>query len=288
MLQANPKLTPNLVKAILQYTAQRYHYDALTQGAGFVNAHGAVELSRYFARARAGDRYPSSWQWSKRINWGNHRLKGGVIKPNGNAWKLSTLWGAAESADDENIVWGTQCDGDCENIVWGTLDDIENIVWGTLDDAENIVWGTFGDDENIVWGTLDDIENIVWGTTCGGDDCENIVWGTTMDLENIVWGTTMDLENIVWGTTNGLLNGLIWGSAAEGEDVTWGSSGEDAETFDAPNADPVVYDDVPLDDLFGLLPPPVTAPPPPPPPATGGGLITTLTNTLGGILGGGL
>ncbi len=36
MLQANPTLTPNAVKAILQYTAQVYPgYDALTQGAGF-------------------------------------------------------------------------------------------------------------------------------------------------------------------------------------------------------------------------------------------------------------
>ena len=32
MIQANPKLTPNLVKAIIEYTAQDYHYDALTRG----------------------------------------------------------------------------------------------------------------------------------------------------------------------------------------------------------------------------------------------------------------
>jgi serine protease AprX len=283
MMQANPKLTPNLVKAVLQYTAQRYNYDALTQGAGFINAHGAVQLARYFGRARAGDAYPDSWQWSKRINWGSRRLKGGVIKPNGNAWKLNTTWGAVATADDENIVWGTLCGDDCENIVWGTLDDVENIVWGTFDDAENIVWGTHENDENIVWGTLDDVENIVWGTTCDGDDCENIVWGTSMDLENIVWGTSLALENIVWGTTNGLLNGIIWGTAADGEDVTWGSSGDDAEIFDAPNADPVVYDDVPLDELFGLLPPQPVAPAPAPITQP----VTTVVNTVGGILGGG-
>ena len=28
MIQANPKLTPNLVKAIIEYTAQNYNYDA--------------------------------------------------------------------------------------------------------------------------------------------------------------------------------------------------------------------------------------------------------------------
>jgi serine protease AprX len=271
MMQANPKLTPNLVKGILQYTAQRYNYDALTQGAGFLNAHGAVQLARFYNTAHAGDRMPSSRTWSKQINWGNYKLKHGVIKPNGSAWKLNVVWG---TIDDENIVWGTQCDGDCENIVWGTVDDVENIVWGTIDDDENIVWGTSDDDENIVWGTIDDVENIVWGTNCGGDDCENIVWGTTMELENIVWGTAMDDENIVWGTSS-VINDLIWGSAADGEDVTWGNSGEEAELFDAPNADPMVYDLVPLEDLF--------APPPPTSGTTGSGL----TNTLGGILGGG-
>ena len=53
MLQANPALTPNAVKAILQYTAQPYAgYDSLTQGTGFLNASGAVQLARYFAAPR--------------------------------------------------------------------------------------------------------------------------------------------------------------------------------------------------------------------------------------------
>jgi serine protease AprX len=58
MLQANPRLTPNLVKAVLEYTAQDFGYDALTQGAGFLNARGAVQLAEFFATARAGQRYP--------------------------------------------------------------------------------------------------------------------------------------------------------------------------------------------------------------------------------------
>ena len=165
------------------------------------------------------------------------------------------VWG---TLDDENIVWGTQCGGACENIVWGTLDAVENIVWGTIDEGENIVWGTSDDGENIVWGTLDDLENIVWGTNCGGGDCENIVWGTAMNLENIVWGTALDDENIVWGTSS-VINDLIWGLAAGGEDVTWGSSGEDADLFDAPNADPIVYDGVLLEDIFAPPPPSTTA-----------------------------
>jgi serine protease AprX len=268
MVQANPKLTPNLVKAILQYTAQKYNYDALTQGAGFLNAQGAVQLARYFAKARPGDFYPSSSTWSKKIHWGNRRLGGGVIKPNGSAWNLNIVWGT-EADEGENIVWGTICGDDCENIVWGTLDDVENIVWGTLlQDDENIVWGTFDDGFNIVWGTNDDLENIVWGTNCNNDDCENIVWGTAIDLFNIVWGTAVDDENIVWGTS-GILDEIVWGSAAAGEDVTWGNSGEDHELFDDPNGDPTACEEIPFEDLFA---------PPPPPPAS---------DNQSGIVGGG-
>jgi serine protease AprX len=283
MIQANPKLTPNLVKAILQYTAQKYNYDALTQGAGFLNSYGAVELARYFAKARPGDRYPDSWMWSHQIHWGNRRLQGGVVKPSGNAWSLNIVWG---TTDDENIVWGTLCGNYCGNVVWNLADSAENIVWGTLSDDENIVWGTVDLlDENIVWGTTADDENIVWGTACRGEDCENIVWGTALDaLENIVWGTTLSDENIVWGTSS-VVTDIIWGAAAAGEDATWGSSGEDSQLFDSPNADPLVFDTVSLDELFGLLPPP---PEPAPAPTSTTTTTTTLSNTLGGILGGGL
>ena len=55
MLQANPPLTPNAVKAILEYTAEaRDGYDTLTQGAGFLNARGAVELARAFSGTGLG------------------------------------------------------------------------------------------------------------------------------------------------------------------------------------------------------------------------------------------
>ncbi len=279
MIQANPKLTPNLVKAVLQYTAQEYQYDALTQGAGFLNTQGAVQLARYFSRARAGDPYPSSWQWSKEIHWGNHRVSGGVLKPSGNAWGLNIVWGTVD--DVENIVWGTACGNDCENIVWGTIDDVENIVWGTVDAGENIVWGTL-DAENIVWGTVADVENIVWGTACGGADCENIVWGTAVDLENIVWGTAIDVENIVWGTS-GILDEIVWGTASDGDDVTWGSSSAEAALFENPDADPLVFDEIPIEELFPPAPPVSTAPP--------ADLNQTTSGVLGavtGILGGGL
>jgi serine protease AprX len=263
MLEANPTLTPNLVKAILQYTAQRHpSYHALRQGAGFLNSLGAVRLARFYARNEVGARMPSQTVWSRQILWGNQRIAGGYISPFANAWATGVIWGAARSLDDiDNIVWGTECGAGCDNIVWGTHDaNGDNIVWGT-DGDDNIVWGTSGDDnivwgtsfdgDNIVWGTNDD-DNIVWGTDCGGADCDNIVWGTADD-DNIVWGTADLADNIVWGTSD--LDNIVWGTSAE-EDVTWGVSSPDEVVF------PDNEDSEPLPDLdaeFGEEP----AEPPP-------------------------
>ncbi|HEV8345447.1 MAG TPA: S8 family peptidase [Vicinamibacterales bacterium] len=228
MLQANPNLTPNLIKAILQYTAQVYPgYSALRQGAGFLNTLGAVRLAKHFATAAPGARTPVESTWSRKLIWGNHQLTGGYIKSGVNAWGNTVVWGSARTLGVQG-----------ENIAWGTNAMDENIVWGTswVDSAV----------ESIVWGTNAIDENIVWGTDCGGADCENIVWGTLDALENIVWGTCEGLENIVWGT-DGLEN-IVWGTS--GPDVTWASDSEDAVTFPAeeepiePQIDPNAVDTI--------------------------------------------
>jgi serine protease AprX len=230
MLQANPSLTPNAVKAILQYTAQiNEAYDVLTEGAGFLNALGAVRLAGYYASAEPGQPYPVQQMWGKRIVWGTHLLTGGVMLPAANAWSLGTTWGVAKASSGDNIVWGTAGGGD--NIVWGTSRDGDNIVWGTRD-GDNIVWGTAGMGDNIVWGTSggDNIvwgtsggDNIVWGTDCGGADCDNTVWGAS-DGDNIVWGTARAGDNIVWGTSDG--DNIVWGTS-NGDNIVWGTADGD-------------------------------------------------------------
>ena len=240
MLQANPTLTPNLIKAILQYTAQQYPgYSPLRQGAGFLNTLGAVRLAKFYAKAHPGDRMPVQKAWSRQVIWGSHRIKGGSIKPAGNAWGTNIVWGTAKTLGDtgDNIVWGTNCgDGTCDNIVWGTADPADNIVWGTAVVANH-----------IVWGTADGGDNIVWGTDCGGADCANVIWGTADLVDNIVWGTADPGDNIVWGTV--AASNIVWGTAAASNivwdtagdaDVTWGSSGADASVFPDTTAGPPV------------------------------------------------
>jgi serine protease AprX len=239
MLQANPALTPNAVKAILQYTAQEYvDYNPLTQGAGFLNTLGAVRLARFFATAQPGETYPLQQMWSKKIIWGSHRLSGGVLDPSANAYAITTTWSVAKTDGNDNIIWGTTCQGGC--------DPGDHIVWRTDGDDDNIIWGTSFLGDNIIWGTALEADNIIWGTECGGGDCDNIIWGTDDD-DNIIWGTDGDGDNIIWGTELAADN-IIWGTDDD-DNIIWGTLLDTQDFWTAPLVgDAIVFDwAMPLD-----------------------------------------
>jgi serine protease AprX len=263
MLEANPHLTPNMVKAVLQYTAQVYTgYDYLTQGAGFLNTLGAVRLARFFQVGEKGDNYPNMKAWSRHIFWGNRRVTGGVLTPGGTAWASNIVWGDTLTPGGQNIVWGENCDtASCDNIVWGNnivwgeSDGDDNIVWGNTDgdnivwgnaDDDNIVWGN-GDDDNIVWGNDGD-DNIVWGNDCGGADCDNIVWGNADD-DNIVWGNAEGIDNIVWGNAGD--DNIVWGNSDD-DNIVWGNTAGDGDEFGDDTAEIESFDPSVWESLFDV------------------------------------
>src|SRR5206468_1846832 len=91
MLQANPSLTPDDVKAILKATAQSDpRYDAITQGAGFLDAKRAVDLAVFWI----GTPMP----YGLPIDWSSWQGSGGE----------TAAWG---TSDGDTVVWGTS-DGD--------------------------------------------------------------------------------------------------------------------------------------------------------------------------------
>ena len=97
MLQANPSLTPNMVKAILEYTAEaRPGYDALTEGAGFLNARGAVEAAAALAGGTpvVSSATSDPTAWSHHVIWGNRRLGLAAIDSSSRAWRPDVIWGA--------------------------------------------------------------------------------------------------------------------------------------------------------------------------------------------------
>jgi hypothetical protein len=186
MLQANPQLTPNEVKAILEYTAQRYAgYDRLTQGAGFLNAEGAVALAQFLA-SPPGTAYPSTSGWITQIIWGNRVIQGGRLTASANAWSTTVTWGANTTPTGQPITWGTSFHATGQNVVWGsrcggadchttwTVAGNGGAVVGT-DDGDTVVWGT-DDGDTVVWGTSDDGDTVVWGTSCSDPSCEPVMW----------------------------------------------------------------------------------------------------------------
>ena len=187
MLQANPLLTPNEVKAILEYTAQPYPgYDRLTQGAGFLNAAGAVELAQFLV-APPGTPYPSTVGWSRQIIWANHVIQGGQLTANANAWSTGVTWGDRATPTGQPITWGTAFHDTGRNVVWGdrcggadchttwTVANNGGALVGA-DDGDTVVWGT-DDGDTVVWGTsADDGDTVVWGTSCTDPSCEPVLW----------------------------------------------------------------------------------------------------------------
>ena len=202
MLQANPKLTPNLVKAIIQYTAQDYSYDALTQGAGFLNIKGAVDLARFLKNPQAGQRYPTNRAWSKTILWGNHKLQqrrdqaggqrlgarhglgrgaatpkattssGARVRRRASAttscgaprrWMPTTSCGAPSTREGDNIVWGTVPTRRQHRVGHGLRDVSATTSCGAPRAAAPTATTSCGA-SSVDEGELD---NIVWGTADG-------------------------------------------------------------------------------------------------------------------------
>jgi serine protease AprX len=173
--------SPNLVKAILEFTAITLpNVDVLSQGAGSINAAGAIEL------ADAIDtREPTSspWlevgvtpsttlsngetlDWAQHIVWGDHVVWGNYVYVNEAAWALHVVWG-------NHIVWG-------DHVVWGNAYD--SVVWGTTQ-----VWGT-----HVVWG------NSVIGYDANG----SLLYGDQIDWRNV------SADHVVWGALDSRLEAL--------------------------------------------------------------------------------
>ena len=94
-----PGLSPNAVKALLQYTALPMPgYDALTQGAGAINGEGAVRLATAIdTRAAVG-----AW-WASPTVGPSYSTIGTTTY----VWASRIVWG-------DRVVWG-------DRIVWGDL-----------------------------------------------------------------------------------------------------------------------------------------------------------------------
>src|SRR5712671_5009948 len=152
LLQQNPALTPDQVKARLMKTAYKTfptyssytdpstgitytdQYDIFTVGAGYLDAAAALG-STDLASATSGS----------------------ALSPTA---VFDATSGTVYLVNGSSVVWGT-------SVVWGS-----SVVWGT-----SVIWGTNISGQSVLWGS-----SVVWGssTTTGF----SVVWGTS-----VLWGT---------------------------------------------------------------------------------------------------
>jgi serine protease AprX len=167
MLQENPTLSPDTIKARLMKTAGKNfpassvatdpttglsytsYYDVFTIGAGYLDIaavlanNGETFFSSVSPRASynpsTGQGYlvpppASTWAWSPQ--WFPVKVWGDTALPNGSTiWNSSNVWGSSNT-------WGT-------SIAWGTNGPSEtSIAWGTSGPSgTSIAWGTSGQGE---------------------------------------------------------------------------------------------------------------------------------------------
>jgi serine protease AprX len=158
LLQKNPKLTPDQVKARFMKTAFKnlipaavatdpttghtynLQADVFTVGAGYLDIKAAL-ASTELAPPNVGSAMSPRAALDGR---GNVVLVSNELSVLG---ARSVAWGA-NSVFGESVLWGTNASG--ESILWGTYTLAgESILWGTnAPSASSILWGT-----SVLWGT---------------------------------------------------------------------------------------------------------------------------------------
>jgi subtilisin family serine protease len=217
ILQANPSLTPNMVKAILMYSAEVMSgEDLFEQGAGSLNVEGAMRLARAM-RNDAGTRLP-----------GQTLIPGWMPRPQSTiageplAWSQSIIWGRAFATGTAAI--SRQQEAYARSIIWGRG---EWSVWGSgvtwLDGiyaVDHVVYGRYGGWDGVVWDSATRLENGVLFrddlSAVAADWQQDLIAPEfyTLDGSSIIWGYRLGDQGLIWGFLRYLFDmGLIWGLA---------------------------------------------------------------------------
>jgi len=213
MLQANPSLTPNMIKAILMYSAQIMDGpDLFEQGAGMLNVDGAVRL------ANALSKQSSSIPVGGRLTY-FLPLNQSIIALEPVAWGQSLIWGRA--ALTGSALMTRQQDAYSQSFIWSMRDAS---AWGS---GVTYSSGLYGDD-SVVFGKNGQWSYVTWTSgTLTGSGCtyrdaayvSGAVWQNammpdafyTLDPSSLIWGWNTSL---IWNFDSSLIwsfgNSLIW------------------------------------------------------------------------------
>ncbi len=151
MVQANPALSPDTIKARLMISADKWTNpngtaDPCTYGAGYLNIMAALNCpvtvpTGSFAVSPPLYRDANGNVYLDRALWGTNAVWGSGVS------NLNAVWGA-NAISGTNAVWGSTA-------LWGN-----SALWGT-----NAVWGA-----RAIWGSTVWTNNAVWGSTTSAVD----------------------------------------------------------------------------------------------------------------------
>jgi serine protease AprX len=180
MLQEQPTLTPDQMKARLMKTASKMNifglvsttayvphllqsftdfYDLFSTGSGLLNVQSAI-ANNDLAPANVGAALSP------------------VAYYNPQTHMVSLVYGNSSVASS-SVVWGT-------SVVWGS-----SVVWGTaIVNGNSVVWGT-----SLPW--TDNTTNafsVVWGTSTGAASATSVVWGASVGNADAAFSDVGDDE----------------------------------------------------------------------------------------------
>lgn len=152
VIQQNPSLTPDQVKARLMKTAYKVfpssssysdastgntyvdYYDIFTIGAGYLDVWAALNNSDV-APATVGSALSPTAVFNTSTNQVTMTSASSVIWGRSNTWTTSVVWGTS-------VIWGTTTTG--QSVLWGT----STAVWNnSLSSGFSVLWGT-----HALWG----------------------------------------------------------------------------------------------------------------------------------------
>jgi len=220
MVQANPGLTPNQVKAILMYSAQIMDGpDLFEQGAGMLNVEGAVRLAKSvshfaFAQPAGASLMPSGalpmpaqttvagepFAWSQSLIWGRGMMRGdAMLTTQQLAYAQSLIWGIGR-----HDAWGQGVS------YYDGLYDDSCVVFGQNNQWNYITWnpGT-SMPSGLIWSDRLYSSGLIWFNRVISNDFFDV------SSSSLIWGVRgyagYDMS-LIWGLRDA---GLIWGLANE-------------------------------------------------------------------------
>src|SRR6266849_524356 len=164
LLQQNPLLTPDQVKARLMLTA----YKAFPQTSSYTDPSTGITYTDQYDIFTVGAGYLDIASALSGTNLAP-AIVGSALSPTA---VYDSTTGQVYLVNGSAVVWGN-------SVVWGTA-----VVWGN-----SVIWGTNATGQAVLWGN-----SVCWGSSTSSGF--SVVWGTS-----VIWGnkTNSDAMNVAIG-----------------------------------------------------------------------------------------